>query len=207
MLGRMPAVTLPHPIGASMQKVSQAWQCRHNRTRLSISSTGFTLPETLAVLTMMGVITALSAPAWQAYHNRVMLSIGQDQVLQIMRQAQTKSELHNVGWQASFREVNGRVQGAVHPSDALPNEIPWENLHKGLRIDAQRTSLLLKTGVYRVRFDHYGNVNGQLGRLTLRSRDNSRLRSCVITSTLVGALRTARETKPSDKQCSPARLK
>lgn len=187
-----------------MENLHHVWQRCHAQTRSS-SSNGFTLPETLAVLVIMGVLTALSAPAWQAYHNRVMLSIGQDQVLQLMRQAQTKAELHNRQWQASFRESNGRVQAAVHPVNALPNEIVWENLHKGLRIDPQRSSLLLRSGVYRVRFDHHGHVNGQLGRLTLRSSDNSRLRSCVITSTLIGALRTAREIKATDRQCSPAR--
>jgi prepilin-type N-terminal cleavage/methylation domain-containing protein len=180
---------------------------RHLRARsISPKTAGFSLPELLAVLVMIGLITTLSAPAWQAYHNRIMLSVGQDQVLQMMRQAQSKAKLHRGKWQSSFREVEGRVQGAVHPVNALPQEIYWEDLYKGLRIDTQRSTLPSRRGVYRVQFNHHGHVNGQLGRLTLMPQGKSRLRSCVITSTLIGALRAAKETRPKDRACSPARM-
>lgn len=164
------------------------------------------MPEVIAVTSVIGILAAIAVPSWQSYHERAMLSAGQDKVLQIIRQAQANANLHGVKWQGSFREVDGRVQGALHPADAFPQEIVWESLPKGIHIDTVRSSLYQKNGVYRVQFDHQGNTSGQLGRLTLMGKEQNRLRTCVMTSTILGTVRVDREVKAKDKGCSPTKM-
>ncbi|MGK7891194.1 MAG: hypothetical protein AB4042_17845, partial [Leptolyngbyaceae cyanobacterium] len=57
--------------------------------------------------------------------------------------------------------------------------------------------------IYRVQFDHNGNTNGRLGRLTLEGVNPHRARRCVFVSTLIGTLRKAsdRPTARNGRYC------
>ncbi|MBW4581004.1 MAG: prepilin-type N-terminal cleavage/methylation domain-containing protein [Tildeniella nuda ZEHNDER 1965/U140] len=153
---------------------------------------GFTLLELIVIVVIISILFAIMAPGWTAFLNVQRLNGGQEQVLLAMRDAQSRAKQSRVVWQASFQNPNGVVQWAIHPAGTTPAPSLWRNLDSAIQMDAE-TTLQQAGGVRRVQFDHEGNVNGQLGRLTLSGKMGGKVKRCVIVSTLLGAIRTGRE--------------
>jgi prepilin-type N-terminal cleavage/methylation domain-containing protein len=165
------------------------------------SQAGFTLLETLVVTVVIGVLASIAVPSWVSLVNNRQLNAAQDRVLQIMRQAQFTAKFRRASQIASFRNVNGIAYWAVHPDTLNPNSAIWHPLEPKVQIDESASTLRSPNKVYQVEFNYKGNINGQLGRLTLlkpsASLTNSKLKRCVIVSTLLGQLRTGQETRSS----------
>jgi len=155
---------------------------------------------------MIGILAAIAAPSWTQFLNRQRLNTAQNQVYRAMQEAKSTAKKEKVTWQASFREnlVNGKsvVQWSVHRASQSPATAIWQNLPIGVRLD-QETTLLQSDGVRLIRFNDYGSTVSQLGRLTLSNQSGGKAKRCVFVSTLLGALRTAKENpKPQDgKYC------
>lgn len=165
------------------------------QTRKSLK--GFTLQELLVVITVMGILAAIAAPPSLALYHTSQVNTARSQVHQIIRQAQREALRHHVSWQASFRDVDGTVQWAVHPVTTLPALANWQNLNAGVRIDLEATTFVPSGGIYRTQFNHKGHAN-ILGRLTLSTATSGgKIKRCVIVSTLLGAVRDGRgHTRP-----------
>ncbi|MDB9372705.1 pilus assembly FimT family protein [Nodularia sphaerocarpa] len=156
-------------------------------------SHGFTLLETLSVILMIGILSAIAAPTWLGFVQTQRLNTGQDQVYRAMRQAQSQAKKEQLTFQASFREQNGIVQWAVHPGTVNPSNANWNNLNSNICLDPQST-LQLSNGVRRIQFDYIGNVRQPpLGKITLSSNCGGQVKRCVIVSTILGAMRTAKD--------------
>jgi prepilin-type N-terminal cleavage/methylation domain-containing protein len=165
------------------------WLSRDN------STAGFTLLELLVALVMLGVLAAIAAPSWQAFLNRQRLNTAQNQVMEVLKQAQQSAKQHHIPYQASFREQANRVQWAIHPTQADPMTVPWNALEEGIKLDAE-TTLARDNSIYRMQFNHRGEVNGQLGRVTLSLTSGGGVKRCVFVSNLLGAMRTG-ENRPT----------
>lgn len=155
---------------------------------------GFTTLELLVVLLMLGIVAAIAIPAWLAFYNTQKLNAAQSQVMEVMRQAQSTARRQKIAYQASFRQQGDRVQWATYPSSANPATQTWSNLEQGIKLDAE-TTLAQQNNVYRVQFNHNGEVHGQLGRVTLSLASGGNTKRCVIVSTLLGMIRTG-ENRP-----------
>jgi prepilin-type N-terminal cleavage/methylation domain-containing protein len=166
------------------------------RTEQKCQSSGFTLLELLVTIVMIAVLMAIAAPGWLAFLDNQRLNASQSQVFEVLRRAQTTAKLQRLKYQASFREQNGRIQWAIHPITANPVNVPWNSLEEGVRL-SKETTLSESEGIYKVQFNHYGEVNGQLGRVTL-STSSGITKRCVIVSTLLGMMRTG-ENRPRQK--------
>ncbi len=160
-----------------------------------LSNLGFTLLEVLVVVLIIGTLGAIAAPSWLAFLNIQSLNAAQNEVYRSLQEAKSNSVRQKLTWQVSFREQNGVSQWAVHPQTTNLMLLDWHNLSPRVQIDGAETTLTRSGGVWRVRFNYKGNVNGQLGQLTLSSRDGGKAKRCVITSTLIGAIRTAKENR------------
>ncbi len=185
-----------------MKTSIRQWTAYEARSTQNRHASGFTLLETTVLVVLIGILFAIMAPAWNSFMTRVRLSNAQSTVLQAMRSAQGTAKRNHLGWQASFRELNGSVQWAIHPSSTSPLAAQWNSLDPEILIDSE-TSLQAASGIYRIRFDDRGNINGQLGRLTLSSKIDARAKRCVIVSTLLGAIRTGenRTTAQNGRFC------
>ncbi len=161
------------------------------------ATAGFTLLELTTILVVVGILMAIMAPGWNALLRRLTLNHAQDVVYQAIRDAQGTARRLNVPYQASFRELNGTVQWAIHPAGANATTAHWKNLDPSIQIDGE-TTLQLTGGIRRVQFKENGNVNGQLGRLTLSIRGRGGPRRCVLVSTLIGAIRKGEEQPKPD---------
>jgi prepilin-type N-terminal cleavage/methylation domain-containing protein len=162
------------------------------------TTTGLTMIELLAVVTIVGILMAIAAPVWNSFLNARTLDNAQDQAFQLMRQAQTEAMQHRVPWRASFQVTNGVVQGTTHNADALPVGTNWQKFNPIVQIDTVETTLAQSSGMYRVEFDHNGRVNGQLGRLTFMGVTGGRTKRCIVVSTLLGVLRKAQNQATPD---------
>ncbi|MHC5615216.1 MAG: pilus assembly FimT family protein [Nostoc sp.] len=167
------------------------------------SNSGFTLPEMLVVILLIGILATLGIPNWLAFVDTQRLNTARSEVHLAMRQAQRQSIKDKLTWQASFREQNGIVQWAVHPVTVNPSNANWNNLHSNVRLDPE-TTLQETNGIRQIQFDYRGNVKQPpLGRITLSSKSGGKAKRCIFVSTILGAMRTAKEhtTTNDDKYC------
>jgi type II secretory pathway pseudopilin PulG len=181
----------------------------HRRTRylspkrwgcsIASSASGFTLAEVIVIVAILGILGAIATPRWLSLVSIQTLNAGQEQVFQAIRQAQSEAKRLRIVQQASFREINGRVQWAVHSPNQVPAANAWHTLPSGLKIDPQETTLPGSSGQYRAQFNQEGNTNSQLGRLTLLHPHGGRARRCVVVSTLIGLVRKGSEQASHDQ--------
>jgi type II secretory pathway pseudopilin PulG len=163
---------------------------RRSSKRLSVR--GFTTLEIIVILAIVSILFAIVAPGWAPFMNTLRLNAAQTEVYQAIRDAQSTARRNHLVWEANFRELNEVVQWAIHPASLLPNNAFWKDLDPNVRLDSE-TTLQLANGVRRVQFDENGNVNGQLGRLTLSAKAGGKAKRCVIVSTLIGVVRQSRD--------------
>ncbi|MEH2382296.1 MAG: GspH/FimT family protein [Nostoc sp.] len=166
------------------------------------SNSGFTLPEMLVVVVLIGILATLGIPNWLAFVNTQRLNTAGSEVHLAMRQAKSQATKEKLTWQASFREQNGIVQWAVHPATVNPSAANWNNLHSNVRFDSETNFQPSLSTVQEVRFDYRGNAK-DLGRITLSSKSGGKAKRCVIVSTILGEMRTAKEhtTVKDDNYC------
>lgn len=189
---------------------------------------GFTLLETVTVILMIGILSAIAAPSWLSFVDVQRLNTAQSEVYSAMRQAQSEAKKSKLTWQASFREQNGVLQWAVHQAESekfIPdtlknNDNLWHNLHPNIRIyqerndkDKSETTLPKESSqqVWRVLFNHQGcpvykfedqctNTSLRtLGQITFYSQNASKAKRCVYISTILGAMRMGKNHQKANK--------
>ncbi|MGK7872040.1 MAG: Tfp pilus assembly protein FimT/FimU [Xenococcaceae cyanobacterium] len=172
-----------------------------SRTKQSVlrqTTAGFSLLEMMIVTVVAGILIAIAAPNLVGFLARQRLNTANNEIYLAMRKAQSNAKKEKVNWQASFREQNEVVEWTVHRQSISPTSGSWESLPADVLIDDSNTTLYKNTSnnLWRVRFNYKGNIQGQLGRITLYTEQTGNVKRCVFVSTLLGALRT-----DSDEGC------
>jgi prepilin-type N-terminal cleavage/methylation domain-containing protein len=171
--------------------------CGFSNSRQStslVNQTGFTLLESLVLVLIIGILASIAAPSWLAFWHNQKLATAQGQVVEVLHKTQETAKQKRLKQQASFRTQNGRVQWAIHAVNADVNNVSWNSLESGIQIDSEST-LQLSNSIYQVQFNHQGETNGQLGRLTLSITSSPMMKRCVFVASLLGAIRTG-QTQP-----------
>lgn len=167
------------------------------RSRIETSKSGFTLLEAIAVLVILGILCAIMAPAFFAWLESQRLKAAQSQVETIFRQTQSIAKQQHIDYEASFRQQDEQVEWIIAPTGAsLKN---WQRLGEKVRLLESETTLPKNGNVYKLAFNHRGEVNGRLGgRVTLVPASGGSQKRCVIVSNLLGTTRLG-ENRPKTK--------
>ncbi|MBW4642858.1 MAG: prepilin-type N-terminal cleavage/methylation domain-containing protein [Goleter apudmare HA4340-LM2] len=169
------------------------------RSRLQQSEAGFTLLEMLVVVIMIGVLSAIAVPGWLAFLNQQRLSSARNKALTSLRNAQVNAQRDKLRWQACFRDDGNQVLFSVErvPSDSNCQMTNGESLienSNSIKI-LSSTFAQAPSGYYRIRFNHDGSVDGELGKITFAPRNGNAPKSCVIVETLLGSMRSVKDDK------------
>lgn len=153
--------------------------------------------EVLVSILIIGILAAITVPSWLGFVNTQRLKTAQDEVYLATRQAQRQAIKNKLDWKVSFREQNGIVQWAVHPATIIkPADNLWKNLDPNVRLDPE-TTLKPSNDITQIESDYRGNLT-PLGRITLSSKNGGKAKRCVYISTILGAMRTAKEQDTPD---------
>jgi prepilin-type N-terminal cleavage/methylation domain-containing protein len=169
------------------------------------SESGFTLLEVLVVVVMMAILSAIAIPGYLSWLRVSRLTLARDQVVMGLKKANYTARQTRLAHRFMIKNQGDRVVWAIAP--ILVSESPtveWNALPEGVQIDRETT--LLKPSnqdYYTIQFSHYGEVNGQLGRVTLSPIGDDRIKRCAIVSTLLGEVRSGSEhsTLQNGKSC------
>ncbi|PSN19425.1 prepilin-type cleavage/methylation domain-containing protein [filamentous cyanobacterium CCP5] len=185
-------------------QVYQLQRCLYLR-QVKGGSGGFTLLEALIVVVLIALLMAIAAPSWLGWLENRHVIAAQDDVYTAMRLAQQKASQNRAIWQFSIRDTGGQLEWAIHQSSVSPTLYPaWKSLNHAVQFDPKDTTLQKDSrdkSVHYVRFNHTGDISGQLGTVTFMGRSGGKSRRCVVASTLIGALRKGEEhSKPKGKR-------
>lgn len=153
------------------------------------SQDGFTLLEAIVVVALLGILAAIAAPAWQAYLNTQRLNAARSEAVNVLSDAKTRAKQQRISYEVGFRQRGQQAQWAIYPAGADPLGQNWQNLHDGVKLLETETTLSKKDDVYRIQFNHQGEVNGQMGRVTFSSLSGGETKRCAIVSNLLGTVR------------------
>lgn len=162
-------------------------------------SSGFSVIEILVVILALGTLSAIALPNWLGFVDVQRLNTAQNEVYRAMRDAQNQAKKHKLTWQVSFRQVNGIVQWAVHDATVNSAKANWNNLHSHIYLD-EETTLKESNSIRQIQFNYKGNVTQPaFGRITLSSKYGGKAKRCVYISTILGAMRTAKERNRANR--------
>jgi prepilin-type N-terminal cleavage/methylation domain-containing protein len=159
---------------------------------------GFTLLELVTSLAIASITVAIAAPSYIGWANTQRLKSANEQVFRALYKARDLAVRQNRSQQVSFREVGNRVEWSVHPKDTPA--IAWTPLPPEIKLDPE-TTLRRKDSHYVLQFNDYGEVNGQLGRVTLSLAQSPKQKQCLMISTLLGKIRRGEtHSKPQNNR-------
>ena len=82
--------------------------------RATKPAAGFTMIETLIIILIIGIFSAIVAPSWLMFINNQRLKVSLDRAYWAMVIARSNAKRDKIAWQASFKQVGENVQIAVH---------------------------------------------------------------------------------------------
>jgi prepilin-type N-terminal cleavage/methylation domain-containing protein len=155
------------------------------------SAKGFTLFELLIVIVIAGILALIAAPGWLTFMNNRRANAGRDQVLQLLRQAQSQAVRSRRSQVVTFETPNDElpvvtIAGISQRIDGQVVGATPENF--GLEVLESDPACPGNAGC--VIFDDRGNVSkaGTVINVTSPAADGAK--RCVIVETLLGAMRS-----------------
>ncbi|MEO0645364.1 MAG: prepilin-type N-terminal cleavage/methylation domain-containing protein [Cyanobacteria bacterium J06650_10] len=160
----------------------------YKKEYISHSSSGFTMIELLVVVTMIGLIAAISAPSWMGFLTRQRLNAARTDLLGVLRTAQQDAQALQRSKTVEFSSTDLSVTVKSGDSATGVTTVLGESaLGKKFSLTtAPSTSSSIV-------FDYDGAVRTEDLIAIKIEDDNSSAQSCVIVTTLLGGLKPAND--------------
>jgi type II secretory pathway pseudopilin PulG len=162
-------------------------------------SAAFTLLEALVVIVMVGAMFAIATPTWLRFLENQRVNASKDEIYQAIRQTQTTAQQRARDWRFGIRtDSSGLTEWSMYPDGAAASTVSWVPVSAHVQLAPYpETTGSSSAGIYSIEFDYKGNAN-ILRTITLSSKKDPSIKRCVVVSTLLGALRTAKEQRLPD---------
>jgi len=149
-------------------------------SKINNSKAGFTLLETLVIMTMVGILATVTYPNVRGLIKGQTLNTSNNKIYYAMKQAQNLAKAQNTIIQLSVIEQNDVVKWAVHQAGKNPNYV--DQLEQEIKLDGATT--------WDVKFDHNGYPYDTEvpTKITLTLKDNDEEKRCVEVANLLGSL-------------------
>ncbi|NET38289.1 MAG: type II secretion system protein [Cyanothece sp. SIO1E1] len=149
--------------------------------RLQLTNAGgFTLIETLAVVIIIAILSAIVAPSWFTFVNRQRVNKVNDAVFNAFQEAQREAKRTKLSYSASFKtDVDDSLQFSVYPGGppADFSTLIWQPLTAGLDVPPGQVIFCSNIGgttdcgfqqanSRTVTFDFQGNLDTTAGSVT-----------------------------------------
>ena len=96
------------------------------------ANAGFTAIETLVVLLMVGILSAVAVPNWLTFTNQRRVNAANDAVLGALQEVQRQAITKKLDYSVSFKTENAVPKVAIHLAKTNPTN--WKNLGEGLEL-------------------------------------------------------------------------
>ncbi|MFM7423731.1 MAG: Tfp pilus assembly protein FimT/FimU [Elainella sp.] len=166
------------------------------------SNAGFTLFEMLIVVVIAGILALIAAPGWLSFANNRRAEAGRDQVLQVIRQAQTRAlqtrRTQVVDFVTTSVPPQLRIAGVAQPLGAQLPSAQQGRTSFGLAVVGSANTGCSTGSTACLVFDERGNVviaDGEppseeegIMKIVVTSPASSGAKRCVIVKTILGAM-------------------
>lgn len=110
---------------------------------LSQSTSGFTLIEMLAVVIIIGILSAIAAPSWLAFTNRQRVNKVYDTIFSAIQETQREAKNQKLNQSIWFRDASNKLEYAIVPADVtVANITTWKSLGEDVGVNSKQVVLL-----------------------------------------------------------------
>lgn len=150
-----------------------------------LDAAGFTMIELLVVITMVGILAAISAPSWISFLTQQRLDRASTSLVGVLRTAQDSAQNRQQDRQVIFSstDLSVTVRNNSASTGGTTTDLGDGELDAAFNLNASTPIV----------FDHDGQVSADTLPYVIKiSNDNSSSQSCVIITTLLGGVKTSK---------------
>jgi len=168
------------------------------------TSAGFSITEMIAVMVLVAIGSVFAAQSWLAFMENRRAAAVQTEILSALRSAQERATNTSTGQTVLVRESSTGVieYNTFETVNPAASTTGWVQIDDDLVSIEPDSTTGESGGLWRVQFDHKGQIDEGVGGLGTISFKSGGAERCIRVSSLLGALRA--EKADDNGNCPPS---